>query len=53
MTRRHFRALAAAIRELPDNPTKWQVISAISQVCRSFNHNFDWQRFKAACGDER
>ncbi len=53
MTRRHFQALATAIRDLPDNPTKLQVFSAIAQVCSSFNYNFDWQRFKAACGVDR
>lgn len=49
MTRQHFVALARAIANLPDNPSKRQVISAIAGVCRHFNSNFDWGRFETAC----
>jgi hypothetical protein len=49
MTRKHFVALADAIANLSDKPSKAEIISAIAGVCRQFNSNFDWGRFAEAC----
>ena len=49
MTRKHFKALADAIANLSDNPTKMEVISAIAGACRHFNSRFDWGKFTDAC----
>jgi hypothetical protein len=42
-------AIAEAIRNLPENPGKRDVIIAIASVCRRFNSGFDWDRFERAC----
>jgi len=49
MTKKHFKALAQAIASLPSNPTKDQVMETIAGVCRTFNFNFDTNRFYDAC----
>lgn len=56
MTRKHFKALAEALRfERPDDhwdPNKrvqWELDrKAVADVCASFNSNFDRGRFYAA-----
>ena len=66
MTKKHFEALAAAIRQaredvrLIDNPDGRayaravinQTATRISATCANFNPNFDRARFLAACGVE-
>ena len=61
MTKKHFVALAAALREAgysypigittPETQHKRDIL-AITAVCARFNPNFDRDRFLAACGVE-
>lgn len=51
MTRMHFIAVAAAIRQLPKRGiTKMQVAKALGDVFREENPQFDDTRFYTACG---
>ncbi len=59
MTKKHFEALAAALREnrfLPDNEAanvQWErCVEAVAAVGADFNPRFDRARFLAACGME-
>ena len=49
LTRKHFEALAAEIRQIPDRVVREQAAHAMARVCRQFNPNFDMSRFLAAC----
>ena len=49
MTRKHFEALAAEIRQIPDKVAREQAARAVARACRQFNPNFDMSRFLAAC----
>lgn len=54
MTRKHFNALAAALRHVAtddgtDAVTMLAAIDAVASVCRANNPNFDSARFVAAC----
>lgn len=51
MSRRTMKALAEAIKNLPPNPTKFDVIHAIGTVCSRLNPRFDFGLFRAACGE--
>ena len=44
-----FKALAKAIKELPENPTKGDIARVISKVCQEANPRFDWIMFLKAC----
>jgi hypothetical protein len=57
MTRKHFEALAAALKNskptFPDHlaTVQWKNdVSAIADACATINPNFDKDRFKAVCG---
>jgi len=62
MTKKHFEALAAALKEseTPDSQesekawvshNQWkQDCWAVARVCQQFNNNFDRERFLDACG---
>jgi hypothetical protein len=68
MTRKHFEALAAALKAAQRDPElvpddapvdtqyaddKWlDAVYAVTDVCASFNPNFDRARFLKACGVE-
>jgi len=47
MSRKHFRALADALK---DNDASPALIHAVAQVCSDCNPNFSWDRFKEAAG---
>ncbi len=49
MTRRHFLALAEAVRSLELSPAdRLRVAEALADVCRQFNGRFDRERFLRA-----
>lgn len=51
MTKKHFEALAKAVKMLPQRDiTKDDVAAALVFVCWQFNDNFDPDRFLKACG---
>lgn len=63
MTRKHFEALAAALKDSkPDGNgevvhpialTQWRAdVRAIALVCHAYNHQFSTRRFYDACGYE-
>lgn len=53
MTRKHYIALARAIREeYQDGTIQKGAIAAIAEVLWDDNHRFDWHRFAEACGIE-
>ena len=50
MTRKHFAALAAAIRQIEDYNERRRAAELIARACRQFNSGFSYERFYAACG---
>lgn len=53
MSRKHFKALADVVKNTDLEPeAKERLAHEIALVCRSFNPNFDLQRFLTACGVE-
>jgi hypothetical protein len=48
MSRKHFRALADAIRLIPDAAARRQAAAAVASVCRAMNGRFDTARFLEA-----
>jgi len=46
MTRKHFQALAEALR---CSGASQETIEAVARVCEKHNPNFDWNRFDMAC----
>jgi hypothetical protein len=58
MTRRHFRALAQALRNTrpgenwdANKRAQWNLdVKAVLDICASENSNFDRHRFIEACG---
>jgi hypothetical protein len=59
MTRKHYVALAAAMRDVLDGADNGDVrigvecaIDAVSHVCKADNHRFDYRTFYDACGLE-
>ncbi len=50
MTRKHFKAIASTIRDLPvSERQRVQIALAFAKMCREFNANFDQTRFMVAC----
>jgi len=52
MSRKHFTALAEAIRAISDPAERRRAAALIADVCQSANPRFDRQRFYAACNVE-
>lgn len=52
MSRKHFVALAASIRQIADKRAKAAAAHAVADACRLFNGHFDRSRFLRACGVE-
>ena len=52
MTKRHFIAIAAAIRELADAGERDRMCDVLIPVFRASNPNFDVARFRAAANAE-
>jgi hypothetical protein len=49
MTKRHFNALAEAIREICNPQERKRAAETVAEVCRRFNGRFDCGRFFRAC----
>lgn len=50
MTRKDYKVLAGAIREMQDNNlTKEEVIDKIAWVLKADNYRFDKDKFREAC----
>lgn len=50
MTRKHFEAFAAMVRQLNLSPTqKEELISSMINTLRQLNPRFDSRRFRDAC----
>jgi len=60
MTRKHFEALAAALRSNAPNPNSEiyeaqarlfeSIVNAVAKTCESANSRFDYRRFEKASG---
>jgi hypothetical protein len=50
MSRKHFKAIAAAIAAILDPSDRRRIAEALADVCRESNPRFDRARFLAACG---
>ena len=50
MTKKHFIALAAAIKLINNQHSRTEAYVAVSSVAITFNPAFDAARFMAACG---
>jgi hypothetical protein len=49
MTKKHFNALAEAIREIARAEERKRAAETVAEVCRRFNGRFDAGRFFRAC----
>lgn len=52
MSRKHYQAIAAALRNISDKATRQTVISELLPMLKRDNPRFDCQRFIEACGIE-
>lgn len=51
MTQKHFRLLAEAVKDMPlSHDDKVEVAVRLAVVCKTFNSNFNRDRFLTACG---
>lgn len=50
MSRKHFRALAEAIKGIDDANERKRMAELIGDVCASCNGNFNWFTWNCACG---
>lgn len=50
MTRKHFKAIAACVRRVPDTAVLFDLVENLCETFRSFNPRFDSNRFRRACG---
>ncbi len=53
MTRKNLQAFADAIKSLPEQPTRDEVIYAVADVCADDNPRFNSWRFEAACKPDK
>lgn len=49
MSRKHYHAIAAALRNIPDKATRQAVIAELLPLFKKDNCRFDCQRFIEAC----
>lgn len=52
MSRKHFKALADAISQIPDMANRKLVANIVGSVCKQCNSRFDFHKFFLACGIE-
>lgn len=52
MTRKHFKAIADCVRQVPNTATRFNLTEDLCEMFRSFNPRFDSNRFRRACGFE-
>lgn len=52
MSRKHFQALADAIKTIESAEERRRVAELVARVCASQNQHFSYSRFYAACGVE-
>jgi hypothetical protein len=50
MSRKHYQAIAAALRNIPDRTTRQSVVAELLPVLKRDNPRFDTGRFIEACG---
>lgn len=50
MSRKHYRAIAEALRNIADKATRQAVVTELLPVLKWDNPRFDAGRFIAACG---
>ena len=50
MTRKYFRALAAAIRKIKSDENRREIAKTIGEECAKENERFDWKKWDEACG---
>lgn len=50
MSRKHYRAIAEALRNIPDRTTRRAVVTELLPMLKRDNPRFDTGRFIAACG---
>lgn len=50
MSRKHFVALAEAIKALANVTERARMAKIVGEVCAASNPNFSWSRWNAACG---
>lgn len=49
MTRKHFKALAEVIADIPDVNERIRTAVRIGGVCAKCNSQFNWQKWDKAC----
>ena len=52
MSRKHFQAIAASVRQIADPVNRRQVAELLAAVCAASNSRFDRGRFLRACNVE-
>ena len=50
MRRKHFRALAEAIKSIENHNERIRMADLIGIVCSEYNNRFNWSRWRTACG---
>jgi hypothetical protein len=50
MSRKHFNALAASIARIENDDVRNRMAHDIGEVCADCNKNFDFARWRKACG---
>jgi len=49
MMKKHYIALAIALREIVDLDQRWRIANLVADVCKDENRLFDRRRFLLAC----
>lgn len=52
MTRKDFRAMAQAVKEIKNAQERLRMARTLAEMCRASNPRFDWVRFARACNVE-